>query len=40
MSQPPQTAQYPAGVRPQLPPLGYQPASGQVGHYGAGTILF
>ncbi|KMU80524.1 hypothetical protein CISG_02375 [Coccidioides immitis RMSCC 3703] len=28
--QPPQPAPYPAGVRPQLPPIGYQPADGQV----------
>ncbi|PGH27059.1 hypothetical protein AJ80_01245 [Polytolypa hystricis UAMH7299] len=36
---PNQTAQapsYPGGVRPQLPPIGYQPADGQVpGQYGA-----
>ncbi|KAL3488727.1 hypothetical protein BJX62DRAFT_239822 [Aspergillus germanicus] len=29
---------YPGGVRPQLPPIGYQPAEGQVpGQYGAGA---
>ncbi|PWY72045.1 hypothetical protein BO83DRAFT_379038 [Aspergillus eucalypticola CBS 122712] len=29
---------YPGGVRPQLPPIGYQPADGQVpGQYGAGA---
>ena len=31
-----QSQAYPAGVRPQLPPLGYQPADGQVpGQYNA-----
>ncbi|EEH20638.2 hypothetical protein PABG_02869 [Paracoccidioides brasiliensis Pb03] len=35
-SQSAQPASYPAGVRPQLPPIGYQPADGQVpGQYGA-----
>ncbi|PGH16665.1 hypothetical protein AJ79_01537 [Helicocarpus griseus UAMH5409] len=35
-SQAAQPASYPAGVRPQLPPIGYQPADGQVpGQYGA-----
>ncbi|GKZ25117.1 hypothetical protein AbraIFM66951_010889 [Aspergillus brasiliensis] len=38
---PAQTGQppaYPGGVRPQLPPIGYQPADGQVpGQYGAGA---
>ncbi|KAI9368368.1 hypothetical protein BJX61DRAFT_222397 [Aspergillus egyptiacus] len=34
-SQPPA---YPNGIRPQLPPIGYQPAEGQVsGQYGAGA---
>lgn len=39
-----QTPSYPAGVRPQLPPLGYQPADGQVpGQYNAspgGTLVY
>ncbi|EEP77365.1 conserved hypothetical protein [Uncinocarpus reesii 1704] len=36
--QPPQPAPYPAGVRPQLPPIGYQPADGQVpNQYGNST---
>ncbi|WEW59769.1 hypothetical protein PRK78_005249 [Emydomyces testavorans] len=36
--QPPQPASYPAGVRPQLPPIGYQPADGQVpSQYGNST---
>lgn len=36
--QPPQPASYPAGVRPQLPPIGYQPADGQVpNQYGTST---
>ncbi|OJD24537.1 hypothetical protein ACJ73_04102 [Blastomyces percursus] len=35
-SQAAQSTSYPAGVRPQLPPIGYQPADGQVpGQYGA-----
>ncbi|KAL4797105.1 hypothetical protein BDV19DRAFT_397930 [Aspergillus venezuelensis] len=33
-----QPPSYPGGVRPQLPPIGYQPADGQVpGQYGAGA---
>ncbi|KAL1968598.1 hypothetical protein VTN77DRAFT_1808 [Rasamsonia byssochlamydoides] len=36
-SQAGQPPSYPAGVRPQLPPIGYQPADGQVpGQYAAG----
>ena len=32
---------YPGGVRPQLPPIGYQPADGQVhGGYGAGGMVY
>ncbi|PLN77774.1 hypothetical protein BDW42DRAFT_154739 [Aspergillus taichungensis] len=35
-SQTPQPPTYPGNVRPQLPPIGYQPADGQVpGQYGA-----
>lgn len=35
-SQGAQPPSYPGGVRPQLPPIGYQPADGQVpGQYGA-----
>jgi len=35
-SQAAQPPSYPGGVRPQLPPIGYQPADGQVpGQYGA-----
>ena len=35
-SQAAQPPSYPTGVRPQLPPIGYQPADGQVpGQYGA-----
>ncbi|PTU19335.1 hypothetical protein P175DRAFT_0510603 [Aspergillus ochraceoroseus IBT 24754] len=36
--QPGQPPAYPGGVRPQLPPIGYQPADGQVpGQYGGGA---
>lgn len=32
---------YPGGVRPQLPPIGYQPADGQVhGGYGGGGMVY
>ncbi|EQL33989.1 hypothetical protein, variant 3 [Blastomyces dermatitidis ATCC 26199] len=35
-SQAAQSTSYPGGIRPQLPPIGYQPADGQVpGQYGA-----
>ena len=37
LSQPPHSGSYPAAVRPQLPPLGYQPATTE-GQYGSSSL--
>jgi hypothetical protein len=40
-SQAGQPPSYPGGVRPQLPPIGYQPADGQVpGQYNGGSMVY